>query len=219
MSERLAERLALGLHRPADLAELVPGLRILEAGLLEPVLAVRHRPRDDELRHRHPAPGRRDAVGLRIVVPAALLAADLLRDVGDVDQRVLVEQRVVVGDDDDIGAAGALDGRRQACLDVVLVDALDRDLHPGLPAELLRLLLEDLVGGRDEVRPLQEVQPRPLRPRGRGAGRGEDTDGGRRPEKIATGEAADHDVLLDGACFSNTWRAPPQSVGLSRHGR
>src|SRR5207248_9185562 len=102
--------------------------------------------------------------------------------------RALVEQRVIVGDDDDVGAAGALDGRRQARLDVVLVDAFDRDLHTGLLAELLRLLLEDLVGRRDEVRPLQKVQPRALRPRGRGAGRAEDAGGGRL-EKIATGEA------------------------------
>src|SRR5439155_25751083 len=98
----------------AYLAEVVPGLRILEAGLLEPVLAIGPRPRDDELRHRHPAPAARHAVRLRVIVPAALLAADLLGYVGDVHQRVLVEQRVVVGDDDDVGAAAALDGRRQA---------------------------------------------------------------------------------------------------------
>src|SRR5207245_3519343 len=127
--------------------------------------------------------------------------------------------RVVVGDDDDVGAAAALDGRRQARLDVVLVDALDRDLHARLLAELLRLLLEHLVRRRDEVRPLQEVQPCALCEGGGGAGRGENAGGGSLQE-VATGEAGDgHSVLLDGARVSNTWRAQPQSVRLSRHYR
>src|SRR5262249_28327155 len=55
MSERLTEGLALGLEGPADLPKLVPGLRKLEAGLLEPVLAVRHGPRHDELWYADPA--------------------------------------------------------------------------------------------------------------------------------------------------------------------
>ena len=55
-------------------------------------------------------------------------------------------------------------------LDVVLVDALDRDLDARLLAELLGLVLEQRVGGRDEVRPLQQVQPRALRVRRRAAG-------------------------------------------------
>ena len=188
VAERLPERLALRLHRAPDLAELAPRLRILEARLLEPVLTIGHGPRDDELRHRHPAPVRRDGVGLGVVVPAALRAPDLLGHVGDVHQRALVEERVVVGDDDDVRAAAALDRRREARLDVVLVDPLDRDLGARLPAELLRLFFEHLVGRRNEVRPLQEVQARALRERGCGAGGGERPRGGGGSEKLASAE-------------------------------
>jgi hypothetical protein len=70
---------------------------------------------------------------------------------------------VVVGDDDDVGPGAALDGRRHASLDVVLVDALDGNLDAGLLAELLGLGLEERVGGGNEVRPLQQVQTRALR--------------------------------------------------------
>src|SRR4029079_6228109 len=98
------------------------------------------------------------AVDLGVVVPAALLAADLLGHVADVHQRGLVELRVVVGDDDDVGPGAALDGRRHASLDVVLVDALDGDLDAGLLAELLGLGLEERVGGRNEVRTLPQKQ-------------------------------------------------------------
>src|SRR6185436_3402700 len=49
VAERLPERPALRLERPARRPELVPGLRVLEPQLLEPVLAVGDGPRDDEL--------------------------------------------------------------------------------------------------------------------------------------------------------------------------
>ena len=130
-------------------------------------------------------------------MPAALRAADVFGDVRDVDEGVFVEQRVIVRDDDDVGAAAALDRRREARLDVVLIDALDGDLRTRLSAELLRLLLEHLVGGWDEVRPLQEVQSRSLGEYGRGARGGERAGGGDFHE-VATAEAADGHAFLPG---------------------
>jgi hypothetical protein len=98
VSERLAERPALRLHGAANLAEVVPRLRILEAGFLEPVFAVGDRPRDDEVRHADPASTARQAVALGVVVPPTLLAANRLGDVGHVDEAVLIEQRMIVRD-------------------------------------------------------------------------------------------------------------------------
>ena len=80
---------------------------------------------------------------------------------------------MVVGDDDDVRPGLRLDGRRDAGLDVVLVDPLDLDLHAGLLAELGRLLVEEDVRRLDEVRPLEQVEPGAPR-RGRGLGVGED---------------------------------------------
>ncbi len=59
------------------------------------------------------------------------------------------------------------------------------DLHPGLLAELLGLRLEQGVGGGDEVRPLQEVQPRALGVGGRAAGGQHALEAARRPPRLA----------------------------------
>ena len=188
VAEGLAEGLALGLHALAGGAELVPGLRVAEALRLEPVLAVGDGPGDDELRHPHPAvPGH--AVHPRVVVPAALPAADLLGHVRHVHQRVLVEQRVVVGDDDDVGAGSALHRRGDAGLDVVLVDSLDADLRPRLLTEFPGLRLEEGVGGGDEVRPLEEVQRGALR-QSRRAPRGEDARDPGSGDELSTARSA-----------------------------
>src|SRR5262245_37089604 len=100
-----------------------------------------------------------DALQFSVRPPDGVLgrhALDALGEhVADVGQRRLVELRVVVVDDDDVGARPALDGRRGPGLDVVLVDPLDRDLHPGLSAKVLGLGIEHGVGGGDEVRPFQ----------------------------------------------------------------
>src|SRR5262249_60762222 len=102
-------------------------------------------PRDEERGPPEPAPAG-EGVDPGVVVPAALLGADRLGHVAHVGQRALVEVGVVVGDDDDIGAAAALDGRGDPRLDVVLVDPLDLDLDAGLLGELRRLLVEEDVG-------------------------------------------------------------------------
>jgi hypothetical protein len=78
---------------------------------------------------------------------------------------------VVVGDHDDVGTGPALDGGGDPRLDVVLVDPLQADLDAGLLAELPGLGLEEDVGGRDEVRPLQELEAGGLGERGRPSGR------------------------------------------------
>jgi hypothetical protein len=74
---------------------------------------------------------------------------------------------MIVRDGHDVGAAPALDRGRDARLDVVLIDALGDDLDAGLLAELLRLLIEELIRRGDEVGPLKDVEPRPLREGGR----------------------------------------------------
>ena len=196
VTERLPERPALGLQGAADLAEVVPRLRVLEPGFLEPVLAIRDRPRDDELRHADPAAAGH-AVDLRVVVPAALLAADLLGHVAHVDERRLVEVRVIVRQDDDVRPRAALDRRRRPRLQVVLVDALDLDLDARLLAELHGLGLEESVGGRDEMRPLQQVQPGALRVCRRAAGGDDALDAagggaGGKGEKAAAADGSVH---------------------------
>jgi hypothetical protein len=85
--------------------------------------------------------------------------------------------------EEDVGAAARRDGGSDAGLEVVGVDGLDRDLGAqGLPG-LDRLLLERLVGGRDEVHPADHVELLALRVGGGPAGRenpGEPGRGGRR---------------------------------------
>jgi hypothetical protein len=74
---------------------------------------------------------------------------------------------MIVRDGHDVGAAPALDRGGNTRLDVVLIDALGDDLDAGLLAELLRLLIEELIRRGDEVRPLEDMEPRPLREGGR----------------------------------------------------
>jgi hypothetical protein len=89
-------------------------------------------------------------------------------------------------------------GCRHARLDVVLVDALDLDLGAGLLAELPGLGLEQRVGGRDEVRPLQQVQPRALGVRGGAPGGHDPFDaggGGARESAEVTATESAHGTL------------------------
>ena len=86
------------------------------------------------------------------------------------------------------GPAAALHRRRHARLDVVLVDPLDAHLDARLLAELLGLLLEQRVRGGNEVRPLQQVQARALRERGRAPGGGEHRGGGGGLEEVPTAQ-------------------------------
>ena len=86
-----AERMALGLELDAGLQELVPGVgEALDPGLVEPVLPVVHQLADVSVGHRLPL-ALVDGQALDLVVPAALLLAHLLGDVGHVYEGVAVE--------------------------------------------------------------------------------------------------------------------------------
>ncbi len=200
VGQGLADRVALGLELLAGGAVLVPGLGELgHADLVEPRFAIGQERADDHPRQPQPAVL---GVGLAHFVIAALLAADLLGEVAEVDDALGVEMRPVVERHDDVGPGGRLDRRRDARLDVVGVDGLEPDLgaerllglgHQGLAQQLVRC--------RDEIAPAQPVQLGPLG-KGRGppgrqdagqtAGGGGRRTAGRERQEIASGHTPSH---------------------------
>src|SRR5207249_1712154 len=105
------ERMPLGLELDAGLEELVPGLgEMLEPGFVEPVLPVDHALADVRLGHGLPF-AVVDGQGLDLVVPAALLLAHRLGDVGHVHQGVAVEPLLL--NPGQVGARLVLDHRDQ----------------------------------------------------------------------------------------------------------
>src|SRR6185437_1570521 len=187
VAKRLADRVAVGLELLAGRLVLVPGRgEALEADLLEPGLAI------GNLRAEH-APGGGDpflaVIGddLGLVVEAALLLADLLDEVGHIDDALGVELRPVVEAADDVRPRARLDRRGGARLDVVAVDHLDGELDAQrLSAFRDDLLAQHLVGGRNEVVPAQPVERGALGI-GRGTTGGEDGGDAAGPRRQSTG--------------------------------
>ena len=145
------ERMALGLELDAGLQELVPGLgECLDPGLVEPVLPVDHQLADVPVGHGLPL-ALVDGQALDLVVPAALLLAHRLGDVGHVHQGVAIEPLLL--DPGQVGAGLVLDHRDQlghraapGGLDLVL-DLDARGLLVGRRHHLLEVLVEVLHVG------------------------------------------------------------------------
>ena len=167
VAERLADRLAFLLELHPDLPQLVE--RLWPRGLpdlLEPGLPVGELEPDDAVRQREPPPAvLRRGLGLRVV--GALLRAQPLAQVGDVDEPVRVEVGPVVEHHDDIRPRARLDRRGDSRLQVVGVDELEDDLGAQRLRGLARLTLKLHVARGDEVDPAQDVESRPLRERRR----------------------------------------------------
>ena len=131
VAEREAGRRALGLQRLAQLEEAGDVLRDrVEARGLDLALAV-----DDAL----PGGAHHDrdpllvvhAVRLGRVVPAAVLVAEVVGEVGDVDQLVRILVRVLHRADDDVGTAADVGGHRRLGPHVLPAFGVDAHLDAG----------------------------------------------------------------------------------------
>ena len=112
VSHRHAVGMAGLLQLPSRVEELFPRVReLLDARLLEPVAAIRHALADVPERHRLPLAFPHGEV-LDFRVPAALLFAGLLGDVGDVQEPFAIEPLLL--DPARVDRGLALDDRDQA---------------------------------------------------------------------------------------------------------
>ena len=164
VAERLPDRVAGRLQLLADRAVFLPSRGNGVSALLgQPGLAI-----DDhgaEHAPRHPQPFLA-IVGddLRLLIEAALRLADLLDDVVDIADALGIELRPVVQAANDVGAGAGLDRRGGARLQIVAVDRLDIELDAESLLGLGRdLLLQERVGGGNEVIPAQPVNRCALR--------------------------------------------------------
>jgi hypothetical protein len=108
VTELEAERVTVGLELGAGFQELIPGVRkLVEADLLEPVHTPVHQLPD--IAEGNGLPFAIDDAGLLgRFVPTALLLADLLGDVADVDVLLVVEERPIEEVEGQVGAASSL---------------------------------------------------------------------------------------------------------------
>ena len=162
VAERESRRQAVRLVRLRELEEAGEVLReLLESGLLHRADAV-----DDGVAgaaHRNGDPlALLGAVLLAHVVPAAVLAAEVVGDVGHVDELVRVLVRILEGRDDDVRAAA--DVCRHRCLGPHVLPALL--VHAHLDARLLGELLgvrhPHVLVALDEALPPKHAQLRAL---------------------------------------------------------
>ena len=114
VAEREAARRALGVQRLHHLQEAVGVLReAVEARRLHVALAVDHHAAGRAERYADPVLAVGAQVGCARVIPAAVFLAEVVGDVGDVDQLLRVQVGVVVGAQDDVGpGAGVRCDRR-----------------------------------------------------------------------------------------------------------
>jgi hypothetical protein len=200
MRHRLADGKSLGLELLANLAPFLPRLwKRRDTDSIVKRLAV-----DDEIRRDRVgdgAPRSRDpAEGLGGRVVATLRLAYRLRDIADIDEALLVEMGPVVEHVDDVGACARRHRRRHARLDIIGVDALDRDLGAQDPRGLAHLTGQDLVARRDEVVPPEDMQRGALRMSG-GSARGQNTGqagsrAARRPHERSPVQDTRHGCVL-----------------------
>ena len=94
--------------------------------------------------------------------PSAVLAAQIVRDVADVDQLVGVEVRVIEPSDDDIGARAHVGCDRRLRADILPRVVLNLDRHAGQLGESLRVGLEHDLVAADELDPAQQLQLGPF---------------------------------------------------------
>ena len=159
IAQREAGRRALGMQRLEHLQEAIHVLREgVESGRLQLALAVDHRPACRTQWHANPLLAVRAQIGLAGRVPAAVLLAEVLAQVGDVDQLVGVEVGIVVGRQDDVGSGAGVGRDRGLGPNVFPAFVVDPHLDAGLLGELLDV---DHVGvdvTLDETAPAQHAQ-------------------------------------------------------------
>src|SRR5207248_6132209 len=100
------------------------------------------------------------AVGLADGIPAAVLAAEVVGEVADVDQLVGVLVRVLVGADDNVRPAADVRGHRRLGTHVFPAFGIDAYLDAARFRELLRVRRPGILIALDEALPAQHAQLR-----------------------------------------------------------
>ena len=98
------------------------------------------------------------AVFLAEETPAAIALAEIFRDVGELDDLVDVDVRVVGPADDDVGTGAGIRRHGGLLADVFPADEIDTGLDPGRLLELCRVGAENGFVGLDETRRAQNPQ-------------------------------------------------------------
>ncbi len=91
-------------------------------------------------------------------LPAAVTLAEIVGDVGKLDQLVDIDVRRFREADDDIGACAGIRRYRGLLVDVLPADEIDLDLHAGLVGEALGVGAEHLLVGLHEAHRPQHAQ-------------------------------------------------------------
>ena len=112
-----------------------------------------------------------DRVRFAQIVVAAFGLAHAVCEVGQVDDALRIDLRVVVEEHDDVGTRARLNRRGDTRLQVVAVHGLEIDLDSQrFLGSRQQLLAQQLIGSRHEVVPAQPVYRRALCKSGRAAG-------------------------------------------------
>ena len=171
VAERLTDRPARGFELLANLAILLPGVgEGRRADLVEPRFSVGDHGADDSPWQGDPllAVGR---VRFAQIVVAVFGLAHTACEVGQVDDALRIDLRVVVEEHDDVGTCARLNRRGDTRLQVVAIHGLEIDLDSQrLLGGRQQLLAQQLIGSRHEVVPAQPVYGRALCKSGRAAG-------------------------------------------------
>src|SRR6266446_6353645 len=163
VAEREADRMVLRLERLAELQEPRGVAReTVEPHFLHLADAVDEGVARGAEGHADPAP----AAGLEVlpanVVPAAVLLAQILGEIGHVEQLLGVEVRVVEGREDDVGAGADVRRHRRLGTHVLPALAVDTHFDAGAFAELGGVLHPHVLVALDEALPAQHAQLRAL---------------------------------------------------------
>ena len=206
MAMREARRMADLLQRLAQLEEARRVLREFgEAGFLDPAIAIDDGVADRRQRQADELAVAR-GVAFRAFVPAAIFAAEIVGEVGDVEQLVGILMRVVEPDQHEVGAGADIGGDRSLRANVLPAFLVDADLHAGGFGEALGVGQPLVLVALDEGRPAQQPQRsaglgRVSRVLGEGGGAEEPAShdarrgGGSRADHIASGEFHRHFLL------------------------
>ena len=170
VAERLTDRPALGLELLANLAILLPGVgEGRGADLVKPRFSVGDHGADDGPWHGDPLLAVRRVRFAQIVVPAFGFAHTAC-EVGQVNDALRIDLRVVVEEHDDVGTCARLNRRGDTRLQVVAIHGLEINLESQrFLGGRQQLLAQQLVGSRYEVVPTQPVYRRALCKGGRAA--------------------------------------------------
>ena len=98
------------------------------------------------------------AVTLRQREPAAIFLAEIVRDVGELDQLVDVDMRRVGEADDDVRSGARVRSHGGLLVDVFPADEIDLHLDAGLVGERLGVGAKDVLVGLDETHRTQHAQ-------------------------------------------------------------